>query len=416
MADEQSITFPEMSSKLERCCLAVAKARREQEEAEASHRAHQQQRLELERRMEEDRCRDTGKLEMERVMLDTKLRVIRQQLDQTAELAGGQGQEVVQEIRNMRLYSRDLCREINTLQEEMVTLDNIKKEKSSDPTSASDAATKAIEDKMVSEIKNLVEYNLNKLAEEQELLIEILSATKKYAGELPHKKNVLDALLKEVHDNVQGLEEDLLVKQIDEIKGACSGSIPDEEGKRYNEKMEADDSEDREGEGNKEKHNDENVDNLEIVLAEKMETLEDLQNMIESVKGMTKALSRHKMIREEETKMEDLDAEIESLMAKIEAKEAMKNHGEQTLSNQFGEAEDQSEAEDNEFEDGRQNYSQIPISERENDDEIRNIDRENYEVEADKDIEANDTRMWSQQVLIGGVDFSLGPGENVTAD
>ena len=56
MADEQSITFPEMSSKLERCCLAVAKARREQEEAEASHRAHQQQRLELERRMEEDRC------------------------------------------------------------------------------------------------------------------------------------------------------------------------------------------------------------------------------------------------------------------------------------------------------------------------------------------------------------------------
>ena len=34
---------------------------------------------------------------MERVMLDTKLRVIRQQLDQTAELAGGQGQEVVQE-------------------------------------------------------------------------------------------------------------------------------------------------------------------------------------------------------------------------------------------------------------------------------------------------------------------------------
>ena len=56
MADEQSVTFPEMSSKLERCCLAVAKARREQEEAEASHRAHQQQRLELERRMEEDRC------------------------------------------------------------------------------------------------------------------------------------------------------------------------------------------------------------------------------------------------------------------------------------------------------------------------------------------------------------------------
>merc|ERR1719418_223104 len=104
------------------------------------------------------------------------------------------------------------------------------------PTSASDAATKAIEDKMVSEIKNLVEYNLNKLAEEQELLIEILSATKKYAGELPFKKNVLDALLKEVHDNVQGLEDDLLVKQIDEIKNACSGSIP--EGKRIHEKME----------------------------------------------------------------------------------------------------------------------------------------------------------------------------------
>ena len=56
MADEQSITFPEMSSKLERCCLAVAKTRREQEEVEASRRAHQQQRLELERRMEEDRC------------------------------------------------------------------------------------------------------------------------------------------------------------------------------------------------------------------------------------------------------------------------------------------------------------------------------------------------------------------------
>ena len=193
-------------------------------------------------------------------MLDTKLRVIRQQLDQTAELAGGQGQEVVQEVRNMRLYSRDLCREINTLQAEIGVLDNIKKEQLSDPTSASDAATKAIEDKMVSEIKNLVEYNLNKLAEEQELLIEILSATKKYAGELPHKKNVLDALLKEVNDNVQGLEEDLLVKQIDEIKGACSGSIPDEEGKR--EKMEVDESEGQEGEGNKEseskeKHNDE---------------------------------------------------------------------------------------------------------------------------------------------------------------
>ena len=235
----------------------------------------------------------------------------------------------------MRLYSRDLCREINTLQAEIGVLDNIKKEQSSDPTSASDAATKAIEDKMVSEIKNLVEYNLNKLAEEQELLIEILSATKKYAGELPYKKNVLDALLKEVHDNVQGLEEDLLVKQIDEIKDACSGSIPDEEGQRNHEKMEADDSEGQEGEGNesesKEKHNDENVDNLEIVLAEKMETLEDLQNMIESVKGMTKALSRHKIIREEETKMEDLDAEIESLRAKIEAKEAMKNREKQVL-------------------------------------------------------------------------------------
>ena len=348
-------------------------------------------------------------------MLDTKLRVIRQQLDQTAELAGGQGQEVGQEIRNMRLYSRDLCREINTLQAEIGALDNIKKEQSSDPTSASDAATKAIEDQMVSQLKNLVEYNLNKLAEEQELLIEILSATKKYAGELPHKKNVLDALLKEVHDNVQGLEEDLLVKQIDEIKGACSGSIPDEEGKR--EKMEADESEGQEGEGNKESESgekpnkDENVDNLEIVLAEKMETLEDLQNMIESVKGMTKALSRHKMIREEETKMEDLDAEIESLMAKIEAKEEMKNRREQSLSNQFEEAEDQTE--DNDFEDGRQ---QIPNSGRVNDDEIRNIDRENYEVEADKDIEANDTGPWSQQVLIGGVDYSLGPGENVTAD
>ena len=72
-------------------------------------------------------------------MLDTKLRVIRQQLDQTAELAGGQGQEVVQEIQNMRLYSRDLCREINTLQAEIGVLDNIKKEQSSDPTSASDA-------------------------------------------------------------------------------------------------------------------------------------------------------------------------------------------------------------------------------------------------------------------------------------
>ena len=350
-------------------------------------------------------------------MLDTKLRVIRQQLDQTAELAGGQGQEVVQEVRNMRLYSRDLCREINTLQAEIGVLDNIKKEQSSDPTSASDAATKAIEDKMVSEIKNLVEYNLNKLAEEQELLIEILSATKKYAGELPYKKNVLDALLKEVHDNVQGLEDDLLVKQIYEIKDACSGSIPDEEGKRDQEKMEANDSEDREGEGNKESESgekpnkDENVDNLEIVLAEKMETLEDLQNMIESVKGMTKALSRHKMIREEETKMEDLDAEIESLMAKIEAKEEMKNRREQSLSNQFEEAEDQTE--DNDFEDGRQ---QIPNSGRVNDDEIRNIDRENYEDEADKDIEANDTGPWSQQVLIGGVDYSLGPGENVTAD
>ena len=321
-------------------------------------------------------------------MLDTKLRVIRQQLDQTAELAGGQGQEVVQEIRNMRLYSRDLCREINTLQAEIGVLDNIKKEQSSDPTSASDAATKAIEDKMVSEIKKLVEYNLNKLAEEQELLIEILSATKKYAGELPYKKNVLDALLKEVHDNVQGLEDDLLVKQIDEIKDACSGSIPDEEGKRDHEKMEANDSEGQEGEGNKEsenkeKHNDENVDNLEIVLAEKMETLEDLQNMIESVKGMTKALSRHKIIREEETKMEDLDAEIESLRAKIEAKEVMKNREKQSLSNQFEEAEEQSEA--NEFEDGRQHYLQIPSSERENDDETDNIDRENDEVETDKE-------------------------------
>ena len=348
-------------------------------------------------------------------MLDTKLRVIRQQLDQTAELAGGQGQEVGQEIRNMRLYSRDLCREINTLQAEIGVLDNIKKEQSSDPTSASDAATKAIEDKMVSQVKNLVEYNLNKLAEEQELLIEILSATKKYAGELPHKKNVLDALLKEVNDNVQGLEEDLLVKHIDEIKGACSGSIPDEEGKR--EKMEADESEGQEGEGNKEseskeKHNDENVDNLEIVLADKMQTLEDLQNMIESVKGMTKALSRHKMIREEETKMEDLDAEIESLRAKIEAKEAMKNREKQSLSNQFEEAEEQSEA--NEFEDRRQHYSLIPISERENDDETDNIDRENYEVEDDK--EENGDGIWSQKVLIGGVDFSLGPGENVTAD
>ena len=109
--------------------------------------------------------------------------------------------------------------------------------------------------------------------------------------------------------------------------------------------------------------------------------------------------------------MEDLDAEIESLMAKIEAKEEMKNRREQSLSNQFEEAEDQTE--DNDFEDGRQ---QIPNSGRVNDDEIRNIDRENYEVEADKDIEANDTGPWSQQVLIGGVDYSLGPGENVTAD
>ena len=97
----------------------------------------------------------------------------------------------------------------------------------------------------------------------------------------------IEALLKEVHDNVQGLEEDLLVKQIDEIKGACSGNIPDEEGKRDHEKMEADYSEDREGEGNKEieteerPNNDGNVDNLEIILAEKMETLEDLKNMIE---------------------------------------------------------------------------------------------------------------------------------------
>ena len=110
--------------------------------------------------------------------------------------------------------------------------------------------------------------------------------------------------------------------------------------------------------------------------------------------------------------MEDLDAEIESLMAKIEAKEEMKNRREQSLCNQFEEEEDKTE--DNDLEDGRQHYSQIPISERENDDETDNIDREDYEVEDDK--EENGDGIWSQKVLIGGVDFSLGPGENVTAD
>ena len=83
------------------------------------------------------------------------------------------------------------------------------------------------------------------------------------------------------------------------------------------------------------------------------------------------------------------------------------------MEEEFEDAEEQSE--DNEFEDGRQHYySQIPISERENDDETDNIYRENYEVEDDK--EENGDGIWSQKVLIGGVDFSLGPGENVTAD
>ena len=82
------------------------------------------------------------------------------------------------------------------------------------------------------------------------------------------------------------------------------------------------------------------------------------------------------------------------------------------MEEEFEDAEEQSE--DNEFEDGRQHYSQIPISERENDDETDNIDREDYEVEDDK--EENGDGIWSQKVLIGGVDFSLGPGENVTAD
>ena len=53
------------------------------------------------------------------------------------------------------------------------------------------------------------------------------------------------------------------------------------------------------------------------------------------------------------------------------------------MEEEFEDAEEQSE--DNEFEDGRQHYSQIPISERENDDETDNIDRENDEVETDKE-------------------------------
>ena len=82
------------------------------------------------------------------------------------------------------------------------------------------------------------------------------------------------------------------------------------------------------------------------------------------------------------------------------------------MEEEFEDAEEQSE--DNEFEDGRQHYPQIPISERENDDETDNNDREKYEVEADK--EESGDGIWSQKVLIGGVDFSLGPGENVTAN
>ena len=215
---------------LERCCVGVEAMRRKDTSDSARRQDLNLRKIDLERKLMENKCLDENKLEMSQALLVTKLQVSKNQLEQVAGTTSTKGQDVEEEVKTLHIYRRDLIQEICDIDKKISQKAAVIKGKvQTNQCSREEQADKDV----LAGLKELSRHNLDKLRVEQKMLEDILEATKIYASTLLHYKSIYEKQLIEAKQMVEELEYGALSRQartvtISRRKNGSYGNIKDE--------------------------------------------------------------------------------------------------------------------------------------------------------------------------------------------
>ena len=309
---------------LEKCCAGLETTRRKEAKEAAWRQEQNLLKTDLERRLAEDKCRDESKLEMKRTVLENKLQVSRNHLEQVAGTVNTKGLNVEEEVKTLHLCRTDLIKEICNIRAEV----NKRKAEIEKTKTKSKKYTKeeTADKEVLAGLKALVRHNLEKLLEEQEVLSKILEATKRYARELPQFKAICEKQLIEAKRLNDELEFGALVKKVHAASTSCTFKV---KAKGKDLKPDADEkNEPREVGCEIGNYNNDKME--EDLLAEKSMVLESFQKMLNETLEITSKFILKGSLRQED-KSTELDAKIQALRAKLavaeEEKEVAGNNG-----------------------------------------------------------------------------------------
>ena len=267
MDDSLKKSFENVKEKLERCCLGVEQLRRDTIEAEALLEEKVTKRNEIEKRIETGSNALKTEVETSKSLLENRLKLNRHELEQSIQTT--KLEEVRKELRLQTIQRRELIIEMIKVKEEVGMLEDAETRASVKESSDDDEDRKEVE-----EMKKLLQFNLDKLKEEQGQLMANLKAGQQYVNSLQSDRTLLDGLVKMADQEHRRLKEEALAKEIKLVATTPSqASKPVLEVETHNHSKPS-----------------ETLEELELILAEKFCELESLQTMLDQTLEINRKL------------------------------------------------------------------------------------------------------------------------------
>ena len=267
--EELKNDFEVFGKKLQKCCVGLQILRNTHDDLEDECEKKHLVRAEMERRLEETSFTLKKELETSRSMMDTKLKLNKIEIEQSFQT--NKFQELKLEVKLLRLQRGEMLIELERINEEIAKIEE------AEAAQVKDAHVDESDVEDEQQLRNLLEHNFAALEEEQVQLKRVLEWRQRQISRMQDDRKLVEKLADEVNKMNSQLTEEAITKQVERFQRIIKKKI----------KVEVEEC--PVVKANPAPGGD-TVEKLELILAEKLCELENVQRMIEETHNLNRSI------------------------------------------------------------------------------------------------------------------------------
>ena len=266
--EELKNDFDVFGKKLQKCCVGLQILRNTHDDLEDECEKKHLVRAEMERRLEETSFTLKKELETSRSMMDTKLKLNKIEIEQSFQT--NKFQELKLEVKLLRLQRGEMLIELERINEEIAKFEE------AEAAQVKDAHVDESDVEDEQQLRNLLEHNFAALEEEQAQLKRVVEWRQRQIIRMQDDRKLVEKLADEVNKMNSQLTEEAITEQVERFQRIIKKKIKVEVECPVVKATPAPSGD--------------TVEKLELILAEKLCELENVQRMIEETHNLNRSI------------------------------------------------------------------------------------------------------------------------------